>query len=108
LLCKSFLQGYTFWCCHGEPILVNGDGMKNIEYEDPMQIMINDAFGLSNMYTNEESFTPSFEHIDDVEGGVLESQHGGNIMAQELFDLLKDVSYHCMMDAQSFQNFLSW
>jgi len=64
--------------------------MKNTEYEDPMQIMINDAFGLSNMYTNEESFTSSFEHIDDVEGGVLESQHGGNIMSQELLDLLKD------------------
>jgi len=25
-----------------------------------------------------------------IEGGVLEPQHGGNIMAQELFDLLKD------------------
>ena len=61
LLCKPFPQGYTFLCRHGEsisgePIMVNGDGMRNTEYEYPMQIMINDAFGLSNTYTNEESF----------------------------------------------------
>ena len=70
--------------------MVNGNDTTNTEYEDPMQIMINDAFGLSDMYTHAESFTSSFENRDDVEGGVLESQHGGNIMAQELFDLLKD------------------
>ena len=95
MLCKPFPQGYTFWCRHGElissePVLVNGYDTTNTEYEDPMQIMINDAFGLFDMYTNAESFTSSFEHRDDVKGGVLESQHGGNIMAQELFDLLKD------------------
>ena len=73
----------------GEPVLVNGHDTTNTEYEDPMQIMINDAYGLFDMYTNAKSFT-SFEHRDDVEGGVLESQHGGNVMAQELFDLLKD------------------
>jgi len=40
-----------------EPILVNGDDITNIENEDPMQIMINDAFGLFGTCTNEESFT---------------------------------------------------
>ena len=95
LVCKPFPQGYTFWCHQGEtmlgePILVNGDGITSIENEDPIQIMINDAFGLFVTCTNEESFTSSFEHRDEVEGNVLESQHGGNIMPKDLLDLLKD------------------
>jgi len=53
---------------------VNGDDITNIENEDPMQIMINDAFGLFGTCTNEESFTSSFEHRDEVEGDVLESR----------------------------------
>ncbi|XP_027915007.1 uncharacterized protein LOC114174367 [Vigna unguiculata] len=95
LVCKPFPQGYTFWCRHretmsGEHVLVNGEGITNIENKNPMQIMINDAFGLFGTCTNEESFTSSFEHRDEVERDVLESQHGGNIMPKDLFDLLKD------------------
>jgi len=52
--------------------------------------MINGAFGLFDMCTNEETFILSFEHTDEVEKCVLESQHRINIMAKELFDLFKD------------------
>lgn len=55
--------------------------------EYPMHIMLNDAFGLSGLCANEESFPTSLEHSGEGEGGIPAMHHG---VTKELFDLLKN------------------
>src|ERR1044072_9689149 len=103
LICKPFPETYTFWCDHGETLLgesvscppiiqeslVDEDNLPQIVVEDPMQNMINDAFGFNTMHVDEAPSPLESEHRDEDEGGRPEMQYGAS-GAKEFYDLLQD------------------
>ncbi|XP_061343726.1 uncharacterized protein LOC133289743 [Gastrolobium bilobum] len=92
LICRQFPKGYTFWFHHGETNMgeasnvaaaFNANDTHEIMVdEDPMQNMINDAFGVDMHHLNEHNL----ECDEDIaEGGQTTTNE-----AKEFFELAKD------------------
>ncbi|XP_061371520.1 uncharacterized protein LOC133314095 [Gastrolobium bilobum] len=90
--CKQFPEGYTFWFYHGESRMeensnVNATHFANVEQdnlvdEDPIQNMINDAFGVDIHHENEHNFHTNEDIAQD--GGTTSNED------KDFFELAKD------------------
>ncbi|KAK2363440.1 hypothetical protein QL285_088428 [Trifolium repens] len=93
-----FPVGYTCWCYHGEVATgENNNGSPNnplnlvhdnTNVEDPIQNMINDAFGVDRNHSNE---VPIASNVDiEIDEDVMPNTTQGRTEAKEFYELAKD------------------
>jgi hypothetical protein len=93
-----FPVGYTFWCYHGEvatgenkagsPINPLNVVHDTTNVEDPIQNMINDAFGVDRNHSNE---VPIASNVDiEIDEDVMPNTTQGRTEAKEFYELAKD------------------
>ena len=94
---SPFPKGYTVWLHHGESLgetscvstsTIPNIGQDTMVVEDPIQNMINDAFGVDRDQTNEEPIASNVEidQDEDVIASVSEERNE----AKEFYELTRD------------------